>query len=59
MVLASIHPGITLQTIKENTGWDVRTAEDLTETPPPGPREIRIIREELDPEGIFLRSKAG
>lgn len=59
MVLASIHPGITLQTIKENTGWDVRTAEDLTQTPPPGPREIRIIREELDPQGIFLRAKAG
>ncbi len=59
MMLVSIHPGITLQKIKENIGWDVKVARDLIETPPPGPDEIRIIREELDPRGIFLRSKAG
>ncbi len=59
MMLVSIHPGITPQKIKENIGWDVKVARDLIETPPPGPDEIRIIREELDPRGIFLRSKAG
>ena len=59
MVLVSLHPGITIGTIKENIGWDVKVAPDLTETPPPGAEEIRIIREELDPQGIFLRSKAG
>jgi glutaconate CoA-transferase subunit B len=59
MVLVSIHPGVTLQTIKDNIGWDVRVAQDLTETPPPTAEEIRIIRRELDPQGIFLRSKAG
>ena len=59
MVLVSLHPGATVQKIKENTGWDVKVAKDLTETPPPTPEEIRIIREELDPQGIFLKSKAG
>ena len=59
MVLVSIHPGVTLQTVKDNIGWDVRIAQDLTETPPPTAEEIRIIRRELDPQGIFLRSKAG
>jgi glutaconate CoA-transferase subunit B len=59
MFLVSLHPGVTLRTIKENTGWDVKTAPDLAETPPPSPEEIRIIRQELDPQGIFLRSKAG
>ena len=39
--------------------WDEFLATDLTETPPPGPEEIRIIRQELDPQGIFLKSKAG
>jgi glutaconate CoA-transferase subunit B len=57
MVLASLHPGMTVDRIQENTGWDVRVAPDLGETAPPTPREIRIIREELDPQGIFLRSK--
>jgi len=59
MVLVSVHPGTTPAKIKENTGWDVKVANDLTETPPPTSEEIRIIREELDPQGIFLRSKAG
>jgi glutaconate CoA-transferase, subunit B len=59
MVLASIHPGITLQTIRENIGWGVKVTQDLTETPPPSAEEIRIIRSDLDPQGIFLKSKAG
>ncbi len=58
MVLVSLHPGVTLGTVKENIGWDVKSARELSETPPPSPEEIRIIREELDPDGIFLRSKA-
>ena len=59
LVLISIHPGITEAKIRESIGWDLKVAKDLTETPPPVPEEIRIIREELDPQGIFLRSKAG
>ena len=58
MVLTSLHPGIDLKTIRENIGWEVKVAKNLTETPPPTAEEIRIIREELDPQGIFLRSKA-
>jgi glutaconate CoA-transferase subunit B len=59
MVLVSMHPGVTVQKIKENIGWDVKVAREVTETPPPTPEEIRIIRDELDPQGIFLKSKAG
>jgi glutaconate CoA-transferase subunit B len=59
MVLDSLHPGVTLDTIRANIGWDVKVAPKLSETPPPTPEEIRIIREELDPQGIFLRSKGG
>jgi hypothetical protein len=37
----------------------VRAAREVEETPPPTDEEIRIIRNELDPQGIFLRSRAG
>lgn len=57
MVLVSLHPGVSVETVRANIGWDVKVASDLTETTPPTAREIRIIREELDPQGIFLRSK--
>ncbi|MEE9292607.1 MAG: CoA-transferase, partial [Acidobacteriota bacterium] len=59
MVLTSIHPGLTEAKVRENVGWTLKVAKDLTETPPPSVEEIRIIREELDPQGIFLKSKAG
>jgi len=57
MVLTSLHPGVTLDTVRANIGWDVKVAPRISETPPPTAEEIRIIREELDPDGIFLRSK--
>ncbi|HET6277578.1 MAG TPA: CoA-transferase [Candidatus Polarisedimenticolia bacterium] len=57
MVLVSLHPGVTLDTIRANIGWEVKVAPRLSKTPPPTAEEIRIIREELDPQGIFLRSK--
>jgi len=57
MVLTSLHPGVTLDTVRANIGWDVKIAPKISETPPPTAEEIRIIREELDPDGIFLRSK--
>ena len=59
MVLDALHPGVTLDTIRANIGWDVKVAPQLSETPPPTAEEIRIIREELDPQGIFLRAKGG
>jgi len=55
MELASLHPSVTLDQVRENSGWDLRVAEDLGETPPPSAEELRLIREELDPEGTSTR----
>lgn len=53
MYLASLHPGVTLEEVRDNTAWDVTVADDLEETPPPSPEELKLVREELDPEGIY------
>jgi len=55
MELASLHPGVTLDQIRENTGWDLKVADRLQETPPPTDEELRLIRQELDPEGAYTR----
>jgi acyl CoA:acetate/3-ketoacid CoA transferase beta subunit len=52
MTLLTLHPGVTLEQVRENTGWEPMVAADLGETPPPTDQELRIIREELDPEGV-------
>jgi glutaconate CoA-transferase subunit B len=55
MELESLHPGVTLDQARENTGWDLAVSPDLRETPPPSDEELRLIREELDPEGAYTR----
>jgi glutaconate CoA-transferase subunit B len=55
MMLATTHPGVTVDEIRENTGWEIRVSEDLMETPAPTDEELRLIREELDPEGAYTR----
>jgi len=52
--LASTHPGVRVEEVLAATGWTLRVAEDLTETPPPSPAELAVIRE-LDPKGFWTR----
>jgi glutaconate CoA-transferase subunit B len=44
MIVTSIHPGVTRAQIAENTGWDVRYADKVAETPPPNARELEVLR---------------
>jgi glutaconate CoA-transferase subunit B len=53
MRLHSRHPGVSLEEIEENTSWEMEASEDVTETPAPTVDELRLIREELDPEGAY------
>ena len=56
MVLAAVHPGVAVDDVRAATGWDLKVAADLEVTPDPSPEELRLIREELDPEGVYVRS---
>jgi glutaconate CoA-transferase subunit B len=47
--LESYHPGSSVEEILALTPWDLRVAEDVHETEPPTPEELRVIREVLDP----------
>jgi glutaconate CoA-transferase subunit B len=54
MTLVSVHPACTLEQVRENIGWNVRTADPLATTPAPTDEELRIIREELDPHHLYI-----
>ena len=45
MTVTSIHPGVTREQIQENTGWTVKYADKVAETPPPPARELEVLRE--------------
>jgi len=55
MYLESYHPGLSLEQVKQNTGWNLRVSPSVKETDPPTAEEVRILREDLDPQGIFLK----
>ena len=55
MFLATVHPGVPIEEVKDNTSWELRVADDVGETPPPTEEELRLVREELDPEGAYTR----
>jgi glutaconate CoA-transferase, subunit B len=53
MYLSSIHPGVTVEEVQAGVGWPLKSADDLKTTVPPTAEELRLIREELDPEGAY------
>jgi acyl CoA:acetate/3-ketoacid CoA transferase beta subunit len=55
MRLRSVHPGVTLDEVVENTGFELVIPDESCESRAPNDEEIRIIREVLDPEGLAAR----
>jgi glutaconate CoA-transferase subunit B len=55
MYLHSVHPGVTVAEVKAATGWDLRVADSLHETPPPTDEELRLLRQ-FDPQGFWTRA---
>jgi glutaconate CoA-transferase subunit B len=58
MVLTALHAGKTADEARANTGWDLKVAPELRTTDPITENELRILRQELDPTGIYLKSAA-
>jgi glutaconate CoA-transferase subunit B len=58
LVLTALHPGATADQARANTGWELKVANELRVTPPPSAEELRILRDELDPQGIYLKGGA-
>jgi glutaconate CoA-transferase subunit B len=44
MIVTSIHPGVMREQIADNTGWSVRYADQVGETPSPSARELEVLR---------------
>ena len=55
MTLATLHPGVDFDEVRSNMAWDPRVADDVRETSAPTDEELRVLREELDPQGVYTR----
>jgi glutaconate CoA-transferase, subunit B len=52
--LASFHPGSSVEEVRAETGWELRVAPDVGETPAPSVEELAMIRR-FDPDGFWTR----
>jgi glutaconate CoA-transferase subunit B len=53
MRLVEIYPGVTVDEVRAEVGWPLAVAPTIGDTPAPSPDELRIVRERLDPQGIY------
>jgi len=53
MVLHSLHPEVELVEVQEAVGWELNIAPNLGETELPTDEDLRLLREELDPQGLY------
>ena len=53
MRLISLHPGVTLEAVRAEMGWQAPLAATIAATPAPTEAELRLIRVELDPGGMY------
>lgn len=53
MMLVELAPGETVDSVRADVGWDIRVSAELHTMKPPTPGELAIIREQLDPAGLY------
>jgi glutaconate CoA-transferase subunit B len=53
MYVETLHPGVTRDDVQAATGWEIGFAAEVTRTPTPDDDEIRLVREKLDPDGVY------
>ncbi len=54
-MLISLHPGVKLQDVLDNTGFPLQVPTPVPVTEGPSPEELRLLREEIDPARVYLR----
>ncbi len=53
MQLTALYPGVTAEDVQAEVGWTLRTADKIDNVPTPTDEELRLIREELDPNAMY------
>ena len=55
MRLKSTHPGVSVNDVVENTGFELIVPENVPQTEAPTEAQIQILRNRIDVEGILRR----
>jgi glutaconate CoA-transferase subunit B len=54
MMLLATQPGVSVEDVIENTGFDLVIAEQVESNPPPTEEELQLLRGEIDQDGLYI-----
>ena len=54
MMLIATQPGVSVEEVMENTGFELSLAESIQANPAPSPEELRLLREEIDKDRLYI-----
>lgn len=54
MKLIALNPGVTVEDVIANTGFELIIPDKIEKTEPPTEEELRILREEIDPHHLYI-----
>jgi glutaconate CoA-transferase subunit B len=54
MMLVATQPGVTVQQVIDNTGFEIDIAGEVEHNPPPTVEELRILRQEVDKDKLYI-----
>lgn len=54
MQLLATQPGVAVEQVLENTGFELLVADEVEENPEPSSEELRILREEVDRDRLYI-----
>jgi glutaconate CoA-transferase subunit B len=56
LVLTGLYPGVEAADVKRGVGWELRSRPSLDRLDPPARVDLQLLRDVLDPKGLYLKS---
>ena len=55
LVLTALYPGVSVADVRAGVGWELRSRPALDCVEPPTATDLRLLREVLDPQRLYLK----
>jgi len=55
--IARLMPGVSAGRVRDNTGFELGVAAPLGSVEPPSAEQLRVLREDVDPDGVYLKRR--
>lgn len=56
LVLTGLYPGVDAADVRAGVGWELRCQPHLAQLDPPMPADLRLLRDVLDPQRLYLKA---